>query len=240
MNRFGTTVGALAAAFAAASAASAAPPRVTQSDAGLAGSYAVQGVVNVSATTQQISCYAPEVPYPTTLPDALGYPGGGETLCPGATTGEQTSGFPTQDVSNPPLLVKDHSESDIRVDPVDPRHLIGQSKWFVSAEGYNHLLGFYESWDGGATWPVQGHVPGYEGWTDNTDPVGAFDPWGNFYSLILPYVFVYNKTGGHVYNNGSNQINPSVPAEAVALAVRPKGATTATQWVSTHKGQLDY
>ncbi len=58
------------------------------------------------------------------------------------------------------------------------RHLIGQSKWFVSAEGYNHLLGFYESWDGGATWPVQGHVPGYEGWTDNTDPVGAFDPWG--------------------------------------------------------------
>jgi hypothetical protein len=26
----------------------------------------------------------------------------------------------------------------------------------VSAEGYNHLLGFYESFDGGRTWPVQG------------------------------------------------------------------------------------
>ncbi len=38
MNRFGTTVGALAAALVAASVASAAPPQVTQSDAGFAGS----------------------------------------------------------------------------------------------------------------------------------------------------------------------------------------------------------
>ena len=195
MNRFGRTVGVLVATLAAASVASASPPQATQSDAAFADSYAANGVVNVSATTQQISCYAPEVPYPTALTAADGYPGGGETACPGATTGEQTSGFATQDVSNPPLLVKDHSESDIRVDPADPLHLIGQSKWFVSAEGYNHLLGFYESWDGGETWPVQGHVPGYEGWTDNTDPVGAFDPWGNFYSLILPYVFVYDQVG---------------------------------------------
>src|SRR5712671_5487348 len=113
MKRFGTTVGMLAAALVAASVGSAAPPQTTQSYAGFADSYAAQDVVNVSATTQQISCYAPEVPYLTALPDALGYPGGGETLCPGATTGEQTTGFPTQDVSNPPLLVKDHSESDI-------------------------------------------------------------------------------------------------------------------------------
>jgi hypothetical protein len=243
MNRFATTVGGLAAALMAASVVSAAPPQATQSDAAFAASYAANGVVNVSATTQKVSCYAPEVPYSTALTAAMGYPGGGETLCTGATTGEQTGGFATQDVSNPALLVKDHSESDLRVDPAHPLHLIGQSKWFVSAEGYNHLLGFYESWDGGATWPVQGHVPGYEGWTDNTDPVGAFDPWGNFYSLILPYVFVYNKSGGHVYNNGSKQANPTLPPEAISVAVHP-AAPAATQsasnWITTHDGHPDY
>src|SRR6266853_666708 len=36
----------------------------------------------------------------------------------------------------------------------------GSTKWFMSAEGYNHLVGFYESW------PVMSHVPGYEGFTD--------------------------------------------------------------------------
>ena len=243
MNRFATTVGGLAAALMAASVVSAAPPQATQSDAVFAASYAVNGVVNVSATTQKVSCYAPEVPYLTALTAAMGYPGGGETLCPGATTGEQTAGFATQDVSNPALLVKDHSESDLRVDPANPLHLIGQSKWFVSAEGYNHLLGFYESWDGGATWPVQGHVPGYEGWTDNTDPVGAFDPWGNFYSLILPYVFVYNKSGGHVYNNGSKQANPALPPEAISVAVHPAApaaSQSASNWITTHDGHPDY
>src|SRR5712692_6563227 len=240
MNRFATTVGALLAALAAAAVASAAPPQSTQPDAAFAASYAAKGVVNVSATTQRVSCYAPEVPYLTALTAADGYPGGGETPCPGATTGEQTSGFATQDVSNPPLLVKDHSESDVRVDPADPLHLIGQSKWFVSGEGYNHLLGFYESWDGGATWPVQGHVPGYEGWTDNTDPVGAFDPWGNFYSLLLPYEFVYDKSGGHVFNNGSNQANPSQPPEAISVSVHPAGSTNARAWITTHGGHPDF
>ena len=152
-----------------------------------------------------------------------------------ATTGENTGPYDTQDVAgqaNPTLLVKDHSESDLRADPKNPEHLIGQSKWFVNAEGYNHLLGFYESWDGGATWPAQGHVPGYEGWVDNTDPVGAFDPWSNFYSLVLAYNFSYDKNGGHVYNNGSNQTNPTVPPEAVAVSVRPHGATDPKTWIT--------
>ena len=151
-----------------------------------------------------------------------------------------TGAVPTQDVINPAMVVKDRSESDIRVDPTNPKHIIGQSKWFISAEGYNHLLGFYESFDGGQTWPVQGHVPGYEGWTDNTDPVGAFDPWGNFYSLVLPYQFYYDKFGFHKYDNGSNQINPSVPPEAVAVSVHPAttppGTTAAANWITTHDG----
>jgi hypothetical protein len=220
------------------------PPQGTQTNDAFAASYAGAHVSSVSVTSQKTSCYRPEVFYDGALPAEAGYPGGGSTPCPGATTGEQTTNFDTQDGaagSNPVLLVKDHSESDIRVDPTNPRHLIGQSKWVVNAEGYNHLTGFYESFDGGTTWAVQGHVPGYEGWTDNTDPVGAFDPWGNFYSLVLAYSFYYDKAGNHKYNNGSNQTNPTVPPEAVAVSVRPSGATTANDWKTRQpNGQPDY
>jgi len=243
-------LGLFAVAMAGAGSAAASPPQGIQSIAAFTGSYAAAAVTNVSATTQRRSCYRPEVLYLAGLPAAEGYPGGGGSLCGDAGlppfapfTGEDLGPYPTQDAvgaSNPPLLVKDHSESDIRVDPTDPNHLIGQSKWIVNAEGYNHLNGFYESFDGGATWPVQGHVPGYEGWTDNTDPVGAFDPWGNFYSLLLPYNFYYDKFGVHRYDNGSNQVNRTVPPEAISVSVRPHGAAGPNDWITTHDGHPDF
>jgi hypothetical protein len=232
------------AAFAQAVGAAGTPPQGTQTDAAFAASYQAYSVTNVSATTQRVSCYAPELPHFDALGPADGYLDGGMSPCSGATTGEDLGPYPTQDVVNPPMRVKDHSESDIRVDPANPNHLIGQSKWFVNGEDYNHLLGFYESFDGGQTWPVQGHVPGYEGWVDNTDPVGAFDPWGNFYSLVLPYQFYYSNSGGHKFDNGSNQINPLVPPEAIAMSVHPAhtlpGKTPVTSWITTHNGQPDY
>jgi hypothetical protein len=206
-------------------------------------------VTNVFATTQQTSCYRPEVSA-TAYNDgpALGY--SGETACSGAaTTGEDTGAaapYATQAGSNSgypmgaPQLVKDHSESDIRVDPTNSQHLIGSSKWFVSAEGYNHLLGFYESFDGGTSWTVQGHVPGYEGWTDNTDPVGAFDGYGNYYSFVLGYQFFYNADGSHNFTVGKSQEpNPVQPAEIVAVSVRRHNSTAATQWLTTRNGQPD-
>ena len=142
-------------------------PQGTQSDAAYAASNA--GVTNVFATTQRVSCYRPEDPFFGNLGPANGYTG----MSPcgsSATTGEDigVTPYPSQAGSNAgspaaePMLVKNHSESDIRVDPTNPLHLIGTSKWAVSAEGYNHELGFFESWDGGITWPVQGHIPGYE------------------------------------------------------------------------------
>jgi hypothetical protein len=234
----------------APAAAGAAPgvgivPQGTQTDAAYAASSSK--VTNVFATTQKTSCYRPEVPYASNDGPADGY--SGESACPGATTGEntgQTAPYPTQGGSNSccpaagAMLVKDHSESDLRVDPTNPLHLIGSSKWVVSPEGYNHLLGFYESFDGGQTWSVQGHIPGYEGWTDNTDPIGAFDGYGNYYSLILPYQFYYNSDGSHNFSTGSLEANLSLPAEAITVAVRPQGSTLATQWITTHKGHLDY
>jgi hypothetical protein len=225
-------------------------PQGTQDDTVYANSYTANRVTNVFATTQKTSCYTPEVAY-----SVSNYPNNaydGETVCPmtgsGAfNTGEALGPYPTQAGSNPgypassPMVVKDHSESDIRVDPTNPRHLIGSSKWFVSAEGYNHLLGFYESMDGGKTWPVQGHIPGYEGWTDNTDPVGAFDTHGDYYSLILPYQFFYRSDGTHNFQiNPNNEPNPSQPAEVISIAVRKHLATGATDWITTRNGQLDF
>jgi len=234
-------------AFAAVPSSTASPgigniPQGTQSDAAYAksGKYLVK---NVLATNQRASCYTPEGPYFTSLAPANGYDG--MTACTGANTGEDLGPYATQAGSNPgypaanPMLVKDHSESDIRIDPTNPNHLIGQSKWFVSAEGYNHLLGFYESMDGGATWPVQGHVPGYEGWTDNTDPVGAFDRFGNFYSLILPYQFFYQNDSHSFQVNQNREPNPTLAAEVISAAVRPHGSTNAKQWITTHNGRPD-
>jgi hypothetical protein len=222
-------------------------PQGTQTDQAYANSFSVKQVVNVFATAQQTSCYRPENPYFLSLGPNDGYTG--MTACGGAaTTGEDTglTPYPTQVGSNAgypaltPMLVKDHSESDIRVDPTNPMHLIGSSKWVVSAEGYNHLLGFYESWDGGKTWPVQGHIPGYEGWTDNTDPVGAFDSFGNYYSLILPYQFYYNADGSHNYQTNQNkEPNPSVAAEAITISIRKHGATAANDWSTNRAGAQD-
>ena len=185
-------------------------PQGNQSNAAYANSHTANSVTNVDATTQKTSCYTPEVPYAVNNGPNDGY--SGETACGSAsTTGEDPGPYPTQAGSNPgspastPMLVKDHSESDIRVDPTNPKHLIGSSKWVVSPEGYNHLLGFYESFDGGQNWTVQGHIPGYEGWTDNTDPVGAFDSFGNYYEFILAYQFFYNKDGSHNVTVGTSR-----------------------------------
>jgi hypothetical protein len=224
-------------------------PQGTQSDKAYAQSVPRNGVTNVFATTQRVSCFRPEVSATAfNLGPNDGY--SGVSACPGATTGENTGAsgpYPTQVGSNPgypasgPQLVKDHSESDIRVDPTNPLHLIASSKWFVSAEGYNHQLGFFESFDGGKTWPTQGHIPGYEGWTDNTDPVGAFDGYGNYYALNLAYQFFYKKDGSHNFTvGGSLEPNPVQPAEVISVSVRPHGSTTASQWITTRGGQPDF
>ena len=221
-------------------------PQGMQSDKNYANSFNADGVTNVDATTQKVSCFTPEVPFSVNLGPAEGY--SGESACNGAsTTGENLGPYPTQSTSNPgypastPMLVKDHSESDIRVDPTNPLHLIGSSKWFVSPEGYNHELGFYESFDGGQTWSVQGHIPGYEGWTDNTDPVGAFDGNGNYYEFLLNYQFYYNSDGSHNFDIGQPQEpNPGEPAEVVAVAVHPHGSMNPNQWITTHNGAPDF
>ena len=221
-----------------APAAAAAPPQGIQPDATFAASYAQHTVTSIAATAQRVSCYSPEVYYQASLEPSQGFPDGGSTLCNGtATTGEEIGPYASQDVANPPLKAKDFSESDIHVDPTNPRHVIGVTKWIVNAEGYNHLAGFFESFDGGVTWPQAGHIPGYEGWTDNSDPVGAFDPWGNFYAVVFPYMFSYGVSGEHFFL--SPTVNPSLPRSVLAVAVRPHGAATPVAWNTTRGAGLD-
>src|SRR4051812_11549022 len=116
-------------------------PQGTQSNTGYARSYAKYGVTNVFATTQKVSCYRPEAPFFTVGTDPNGNPYDGYSgmqACPGATTGEDIglTTYPTQQGSRPgypaagPMLVNEHSESDLRVDPKNPNHIVGSSKWF--------------------------------------------------------------------------------------------------------------
>src|SRR5438270_2290036 len=81
-----------------APAQAAAPPQGYQSDAAFAASYRARGVTSVTATTQRVSCYAPEVLVLVGLAPSQGFPQGGGTPCPGATTGENIGPYPTQDV----------------------------------------------------------------------------------------------------------------------------------------------
>jgi len=119
-------------AFAAVPSSTASPgignvPQGTQADR----AYTRSGnnrVTNVLATTQRTSCYTPEVAFFTSLAPVNAYDGMSE--CTGANTGEDQGPYATQAGSNPgypaakAMLVKDHSESDIRVDPTNPKHLI--------------------------------------------------------------------------------------------------------------------
>src|SRR2546430_7148521 len=75
-------------------------PQGTQTDTAYAKSFTTQHVTNVFATTQQTSCYTPEVPYAVSDGPNDGY--SGESPCNGAaTTGENLGPYATQAGSNP-------------------------------------------------------------------------------------------------------------------------------------------
>src|SRR4029077_20206016 len=59
-------------------------PQGTQSDQTYADSFAANHVTNVFVTTQQVSCYRPEVPFAVSNGTSDGYTGG--VSCSGATT----------------------------------------------------------------------------------------------------------------------------------------------------------
>ncbi len=99
------------------------------------------------------------------------------------------------------VWANDHSESDLAVDPTNPQHIVGMSKFFFSPKDYLFRLGWYDSTNGGQTW-TSGLLPGYDDWMDTTDPTVAFDSQGNLYALVLPFNFVIEPSGSHNWDVG--------------------------------------
>jgi BNR repeat-like domain len=87
-----------------------------------------------------------------------------------------------------------HSESDLVVDPQNPNHLLGASKFFYQDSQYLFHLGSYVSFNGGAAFSNQ-IIPYYDcatssnpdQWQNATDPVVAFDGQGGAYTLVLAF-----------------------------------------------------
>ena len=74
-------------------------PQGMQTDDSFRNSFGVNHVTNVFATTQQVSCYTPEVPFAVSDGPVDWY--SGETPCNGAaTTGEDLGPYSTQQGSN--------------------------------------------------------------------------------------------------------------------------------------------
>jgi len=134
-------------------------------------------------------------------------------------------------------------ESWIAVDPTNPNHLVGSSKFFFDPLFYLFHLGSYASFDGGNTWSNE-VIPGFDcqsapnfSWTDNTDPILAFDPAGTVYSTMLPFSFKYNTAESQVWG--------VVPNSAISVVKSTDGGTTwkwgtrDSRWQSTTQAGWD-
>ncbi len=124
------------------------------------------------------------------------------------------------------------SESWIAVDPTNPMHLVGMSKFFFDPEFYLFHLGSYVSTDGGKSW-TNGLIPGFDcqsapanSWVDTTDPNLAFDSRGVVYSTFLPFSFKYNPSG--------RQVGSIIPNTGIFVV---KSVTGGNTWTIANQGQ---
>ncbi len=123
------------------------------------------------------------------------------------------------------------SESWIAVDPTNPDHLVGTSKFFFDPVFYLFHLGSYVSFDGGKSW-TNAVIPGFDcqsaprfSWVDVTDPIHAFDSAGRVFSTLLPFSLTYNPAGNQVWN--------VIPNSAISVVKSSDGAT----WTMGNQGQ---
>ena len=81
-------------------------------------------------------------------------------------------------------FVNDFSEVMVALDPTDPNHLLGCSKFFYNPAAYDFYTGVFESYDGGLTW-TELQPAGVETYSMTSDPVTTFDHLGNGYFTLL-------------------------------------------------------
>jgi hypothetical protein len=81
-------------------------------------------------------------------------------------------------------FLNDFSEVMVYLDPTDPNHLLGASKFFYQPATYDFYTGVFESYDAGLTW-TQFQPAGIEIYDLTSDPVTTFDHLGNGYFILL-------------------------------------------------------
>jgi len=124
------------------------------------------------------------------------------------------------------------SESWLAVDPTNPNHLVGTSKFFFDPLFYLFHLGSYVSFDGGNSW-TNAVISGFDcqsapsfSWVDTTDPIHAFDSAGRVFSTLLPFSLTYNSAGNQVWN--------VIPNSAISVVKSNDGGAT---WTMGNQGQ---
>ncbi len=101
-------------------------------------------------------------------------------ICTSATT------FGSNVMANCDSTVLPHNETAVAVDPNNPAHLLAGSNDTELISGKaKAALGYYTSFDGGATW-LNGQVPN-AGFALTADPAVGFDRLGNAYYAIIAF-----------------------------------------------------
>ena len=116
--------------------------------------------------------------------------------------------------------VTDFSEVILSVDPTNPAHLIGGSKFFYDSANYRFHVGTFESADGGRTWDVV-QPDGVERYSLTSDPVTTFDEQGNGYFTIL----TRGPTGLDVLKKPAGRVDWASPVTV------NRTSTTDKQWL---------
>lgn len=78
-----------------------------------------------------------------------------------------------------------HSEPYLAIDPANPLHLIGGSKFFSDPARYQFSIGTYASFDGGCTWTDNGVLPVFPDSATLSDITVDFSPNGDVYAATL-------------------------------------------------------
>ncbi|HMA33417.1 MAG TPA: sialidase family protein [Chloroflexia bacterium] len=137
---------------------------------------------------------------------------------------------------------QDHSESDLALDPQNPQHLLGASKFFYQDSQYIFHLGSYTSFDGGASF-ANGIIPDYDcvtsgdarQWQNTTDPTVTFDGQGGAYTLVLAFNWSSTNTTDAVVgvskstDGGQSWGRPAILTTEQSAAL---GDSLDKQWIS--------
>lgn len=131
----------------------------------------------------------------------------------------------------------EQAETAIRVDPLDPSHLVAAA---IDWSGAKQSIAWYTSFDGGATWSCGVMLP-HAGYAASADPVVVFDAAGGAHLIVLNAFgpgsnlieMHHSPDGGITFPTASvisRQDGDDKPQSAVCLAPGPNHGDLAVIW----------